>query len=101
MTTATATRPTTQRRAANRRVALIGAGLLAGLVAALAMTALMAIARWVLGLPTPAEMIGDVSIPNLSLGQFFTLIDRFDGGNGIKRVGIGSVLIGQLVAGTI
>jgi DMSO/TMAO reductase YedYZ molybdopterin-dependent catalytic subunit len=101
MTTATATRPTTQRRPANHRIALIGAGLLAGLVAALTMTALMAITRWLLGLPTPAEMIGDVYIPSLSLDQFFTLIGRFNGGNGIKRVGIGSVLIGQLVAGII
>lgn len=101
MTTATASRPTTQRRPVERRSALIGAGLLAGLVAALAMTALMVLARWWFGLPTPAELIGDVFIPNLSLGQFFRLIDRFGGGNGIKRVGIGSVLIGQIVAGTV
>jgi len=78
---------------------VLGAGALAGLIAAFALTALMALTRWLIGLPTPAEMIGDVFIPNLSLDQFFQLIGRFNGGNGIKRVGIGSVLIGQLVAG--
>ncbi len=101
MATATATRPANQPRTANRPAGLIGAGLLAGLVAALAMTALMALARWLLGLPTPAELIGDVFIPSLNLDQFFSLIGRFGGGNGIKRVGIGSVLLGQLVAGAV
>ena len=80
---------------------VIAAGALAGLFAALSMTALMALARAILGLPTPAEMIGDVFIPNLDLGTFFQLIGRFGGGNGIKRVGIGSVLIGQVVVGTL
>jgi DMSO/TMAO reductase YedYZ molybdopterin-dependent catalytic subunit len=80
---------------------VIAAGALAGLFAALSMTALMAVARVTLGLPSPAEMIGDVFIPNLDLDTFFQLINRFDGGNGIKRVGIGSVLIGQVVVGTL
>ena len=77
------------------------AGALAGLFAALSMTALMAVARVTLGLPSPAEMIGDVFIPNLDLDTFFQLIGRFGGGNGIKRAGIGSVLIGQVVVGTL
>ena len=98
-----ATKTTTQAqpRTAARWIALVGAGGLSGLVAALAMTALMALARWLVGLPTPAELIGDVFIPSLTLDEFFDLIGRFDGGNGIKRVGIGSVLIGQIVAGTL
>src|SRR3954452_5664770 len=80
---------------------VIGAGALAGLIAALAMTALMALTRLLLGVPSPSEMLGDVAIPSLSLDQFFQLIGRFDGGNGIKKVGISSVLIGQLVAGLL
>jgi DMSO/TMAO reductase YedYZ molybdopterin-dependent catalytic subunit len=101
MTTAIAARLVGTRRLATARFARVGAGTLAGLVAALAMTALMALARWWIGLPTPAELIGDVFIPSLNLDQFFSLIGRFGGGNGIKRAGIGSVLLGQLVAGTI
>lgn len=76
-------------------------GALAGLFAALAMTLLMGVTRLFLGIPTPAEMLGDVFIPTLNLDQFFALIGRFNGGNGIKQVGIGSVLLGQLVAGLV
>lgn len=83
------------------RARVIAMGALAGLFAALSMTTLMAVARITLGLPSPAEMIGDVFIPSLDLDTFFQLINRFNGGNGIKRVGIGSVLIGQVVAGTV
>lgn len=86
-------------REARRRA--IGAGALAGLVAALALTALLALARLVLGLPTPAEMLGDVVIPSLNLDQFFALLGRFGGGNGIKQIGIGSVLAGQIVVGVL
>ena len=76
-------------------------GVLAGLFAALAMTLLMGATRLFLGIPTPAEMLGDVFIPTLNLDQFFMLINRFNGGNGIKQVGIGSVLLGQIVAGLV
>lgn len=86
-------------RRARRRV--IGVGALAGLVAALAMTAIMALTRWALGVPSPAELIGDVAIPHLNLRQFFGLLGTFGGGNGIKRVGIGSVLAGQIVVGVL
>lgn len=86
---------------ATRWAGTLGAGLLAGLVAALAMTLLMGLARLVIGLPTPAELIGDAFIPSLNLDQFFMLLIRFGGGNGLKRMGIGSVLAGQLVAGTL
>ncbi len=76
-------------------------GALAGLFAALAMTLLMGATRFFLGIPTPAEMLGDVFIPTLNLDQFFVLINHFNGGNGIKQVGIGSVLLGQVVAGLV
>lgn len=78
-----------------------GGGLLAGLAAALAMTLTMAILRATFGLPTPAELIGDRVIPSLSLDQFFPLLARFGGANGLKLWGVGSVLAGQLVAGTL
>src|SRR6478672_2472907 len=75
---------------------VLGAGLLAGLAAALAMTFVMTLLRDVLGIPSVAELIGDRVIPLLTLKQFFQLIDRFNGGSGIKKVGISSVLVGQV-----
>jgi DMSO/TMAO reductase YedYZ molybdopterin-dependent catalytic subunit len=91
----------TPQPAANRWPRVLGVGLLAGLVAALAMTAVMALLRDLLGVPSVAELIGDRVIPLLTLKQFFELIDRFNGGSGIKRVGISSVIVGQLVVGTL
>ncbi len=100
MATATKT-PTTPPKQKTPWLSVLGAGALAGLIAAFALTAMMALLRWLSGVPTVAELIGDVFIPSLTLDQFFVLIGRFDGGNGIKRVGIGSVLLGQLVVGTL
>ena len=95
-------RKQTNRRGSGPTTAgALALGALAGLFAALAMTLLMGATRFFLGIPTPAEMLGDVFIPTLNLDQFFMLINRFNGGSGIKQVGIGSVLLGQIVAGTV
>ena len=95
------TTPTSGRSPGPTTFQAVALGALAGLFAALAMTLLMGLLRLFLGIPTPAEMIGDVFIPTLNLDQFFALIERFGGGSAIKQVGIGSVLLGQIVAGTV
>jgi len=92
---------TDQRASSWRWPCALGAGLLAGLVAALAMTLVMGLARVLVGLPTPAELIGDVFIPSLNLDQFFKLLIQYGGGSELKKRGIGSVLAGQIVAGTL
>jgi DMSO/TMAO reductase YedYZ molybdopterin-dependent catalytic subunit len=92
---------TSRRLSGPTTVQALALGALAGLFAALAMTLLMGATRLLLGIPTPAEMLGDVFIPTLNLDQFFMLIGRFGGGSGIKQVGIGSVLLGQVVAGLV
>ena len=80
---------------------MLAGGLLAGLGAAFAMTLVMALLRELLGIPSVAELLGDRVIPLLTLKQFFSLIDRFNGGSGIKKVGISSVLVGQIVVTTL
>lgn len=88
-------------RRLGRWPSVLGGGFLAGIGAAFAMLLVMSLLRRLFGVPSVAELIGDRFIPTLSLDQFFKLIDRFGGGNGIKRVGISSVLVGQLVVGTL
>lgn len=79
----------------------VAGGALAGLLAALAMTAFISLTRLLFGIPAPAEMIGDVFIPSLDLDTFFRLIGRFGGGSGIKQAGIGGVVAAQLVFGLL
>ena len=79
----------------------VAGGALAGLLAALSMTIFISVTRLWFGIPAPAELIGDTFIPNLDLDTFFQLIGRFNGGNGIKKVGIGSVLIAQMIFGIV
>ena len=76
-------------------------GALAGLLAALAMTAFISLTRLWFGIPAPAEMIGDVFIPSLDLDTFFQLIGRFGGGSGIKQAGIGGVVAAQIIFGLL
>src|SRR3954453_12899062 len=72
----------------------IGAGL--GLLAALAMTALLLAMRAVLGLPTPSELVGDRLTAFLTIQQFFGLLSQFGGYEGLNRAGGGGVVVGQL-----
>lgn len=76
-------------------------GLLAGLVAALAMTALMLVLRSVAGIPTPAELVGDRFAPLIPARDFGGLIAWAGGYNQLKQLGVVSVLIGQILAGTL
>jgi len=76
-------------------------GALAGLVGALAMTALLLALRDTVGLPTPSEMVGDRLTAFISIQQFFALLDQFGGYSGLKQAGGGGVIAGQLAVGLL
>src|SRR5216684_8645166 len=80
---------------------VLAVGALGGLVAALAMTALMLTLRELLGLPTPSELVGDRLTAFISIDQFFSLLGQFGGYEGLKQAGGGGVIAGQLVVGVL
>jgi hypothetical protein len=71
----------------------------AGLVAGLLLTTLQALARLFLGVPPPAELLGDRVAPLLTIDQFFGLFATFGGDNGLEQAGILGGTAGQLVVG--
>ncbi len=78
-----------------------GVGLVAGLVAAIVMTLVMTLLRTVLGIAPPPELIPDRIAPLMPINLFFTLIGVFGGYNELKQFGVGSMLAGQLLVGTL
>src|ERR1041385_415533 len=80
---------------------VLAVGALGGLVAALAMTALMLASRELLGLPTPSEMVGDRLTAFITIQQFFALLNQFGGYEGLKQAGGGGVITGQLAVGVL
>jgi DMSO/TMAO reductase YedYZ molybdopterin-dependent catalytic subunit len=76
-------------------------GLLAGIVAALAMTIVMILLRQLLGIPTPSEMFGDRMVPTYRADEFLGLLGKLGGYNRAKQIGVLSVLAGQLGVGAI
>ncbi|MGI8899195.1 MAG: molybdopterin-dependent oxidoreductase [Pyrinomonadaceae bacterium] len=78
-----------------------GAGLLAGLVAAVLMTLALLLLRYLFGLATPSELVGDRIAPLLGVDRFLELLERFGGYNQLKQIGVMSVIGGQLVVGAI
>jgi DMSO/TMAO reductase YedYZ molybdopterin-dependent catalytic subunit len=82
-------------------IKVVGCGLLAGLVASILMTLVMLVLRDLLGIATPAEMVGDRLAPRLSIYDFLTLLVRYGGYNQLKQVGVTSVLGGQLAVGAL
>src|ERR1700737_2737672 len=78
---------------------VLAVGGLGGLVAALAMTALMLASRELLGLPTPSEMVGDRLTAFITIQQFFALLNQFGGYEGLKQAGGGGGIAGQLAVG--
>ena len=82
-----------------RRIATLGAGLLAGVVGTLLMVLLMVSGRTWLGISPPPEAIPDRFAPTLDIDTFFELFDRFGGYNGLKKFGIRSGLAGLFAAG--
>ena len=82
-----------------RYIGILAIGLLAGLVATLAMALLFVAGRFWLGISPPPEALPDRFAPTISIDQFFELFDRFGGYNGLKKFGIRSGLAGLAVAG--
>src|SRR5215210_1297794 len=82
-----------------RWIKVLGAGLLAGLVAALFMTVVLALLRLFVGVGLPAELGGDRFLPTLSVGEFLGLLGRNGGPIAAKQKALLSGFGGQLGVG--
>src|SRR5205814_3633390 len=71
------------------------AGLLAGLVAGIAMTAVMLVLAC-FGVATPLAIIGDRLSVFIKPGPFLSIMGRVGGYNHLKQLGVGSTMAGQL-----
>src|SRR5215472_15431931 len=78
----------------------ISAGLLAGLVAAMAMTTAMLLLA-TLGVATPLVIIGDRLSVFIPPGPFLALMGKVGGYNHLKQLGVGSTIAAQLFVGAI
>src|SRR5204863_1750354 len=76
------------------------AGLLAGLIAAIAMTATMLLLAW-FGVATPLFIIGDRLSVLIPPGPFLSIMGKVGGYNHLKQLGIGSTITGQLLVGAM
>jgi DMSO/TMAO reductase YedYZ molybdopterin-dependent catalytic subunit len=76
------------------------AGLIAGFVAARAMTAMMLLLAC-FGVATPLVIIGDRLSVFIPPGPFLSLMGKVGGYNHLKQLGVGSTIVGQLVVGAI
>src|SRR5213078_3750862 len=82
------------------RTKVIAAGLLAGFIAAIAMTVMMLLLAY-FGVATPLVIIGDRLSVFIPPGPFLSLMGKVGGYNHLKQLGVGSTIAGQLVVGTI
>src|SRR6266699_5925267 len=82
------------------RARALFAGLLAGVVAAIAMTAMMLLLAE-LGVATPLVIIGDRLSVFIPPGPFLSLMSKVGGYNHLKQIGVGSTIVGQLVVSAI
>jgi DMSO/TMAO reductase YedYZ molybdopterin-dependent catalytic subunit len=78
----------------------ITAGLLAGLVAGIAITVMMLLLAWA-GIATPLVIIGDRLSVFIKPGPFLQLMGRVGGYNHLKQLGVGSTMGGQLLVGML
>jgi DMSO/TMAO reductase YedYZ molybdopterin-dependent catalytic subunit len=76
------------------------AGLLAGFVAAIAMTVMMLVLAC-FGVATPLAIIGDRLSVFIPPGPFLSIMGKVGGYNQLKQLGVGSNLAGQLLVGAI
>src|SRR6266699_4577052 len=82
------------------RARALFAGLLAGVVAAIAMTAMMLLLAY-FGVATPLIIIGDRLSVFIPPGPFLSLMGKVGGYNHLKQLGVGSTIAGQLVVGAV
>ncbi len=92
--------PARTRGSIARWLLTLGAGLLAGLVAVLLMTVVMALLRWGLGISPPPESVPDRLAPTFNIPDFFRLINQYGGYNGLKRFGVWTGIRAMIGAGT-
>src|SRR4029434_10236302 len=78
----------------------IAAGLLACLVAAIAMTAMMLLLAC-FGIATPLVIIGDRLSVFIPPGPFLSLMGKVGGYSHLKQLGVGSTIAGQILIGAI
>src|SRR6266480_4085004 len=76
------------------------AGLLAGLIAAIAMTVMMLVLAS-FGVATPLLIIGDRLSVFIPPGPFLSMMGKVGGYNHLKQLGVGSTVAGQLVVAAI
>src|SRR5437764_8988155 len=82
------------------RTKVIAAGLLAGFIAAIAMTVMMLLLAY-FGVATPLVIIGDRLSVFIPPGPFLSLMGKVGGYNHLKQLGVGSTIAGQLLVGGI
>src|SRR6266496_1907164 len=82
------------------RTKVISAGLLAGLIAAIAMTVIMLLLAC-FGVATPLVIIGDRISVFLPPGPFLSIRGKVGGYNHLKQLGVGSTIAGQVLVGVI
>src|SRR6266487_4086121 len=82
------------------RTKVISAGLLAGFIAAIAMTVIMLLLAC-FGVATPLVIIGDRLSVFIPPGPFLSIMGKVGGYNHLKQLGVGSTIAGQLLAGAI
>src|SRR5438874_8313361 len=82
------------------RTKAIFAGLLAGLVGGIVMTAAMLLLA-ALGVATPLVIIGDRLSVFISPGPFLSLMGKVGGYNHLKQLGVGSTIGGQFLVASI
>src|SRR6058998_4081773 len=83
-----------------RRTKVIAAGLLAGFIAAIAMTVMMLLLAY-FGVATPLVIIGDRLSVFIPPGPFLSLMGKVGGYNHLKQLGVGSTIASQLLVAAI
>src|SRR4051794_33909934 len=83
------------------RLRAIGAGFLAGFIAGLLMTVTMLLLAWLFGVATPLAIFGDRISVFIPADTFLALMGRVGGYNNMKQLGVGSVVVGQLLVGAL
>src|SRR5438874_9539013 len=76
-------------------------GILAGLVAGIAMTCAMLLLAWIFQVATPLVILGDRLSVFISPKPFFWIMGRVGGYNHLKQLGVGSSIFGQILVGAI
>ncbi len=76
-------------------------GLLAGAVAAIAMTLVMLLLAWKLRIATPLVILGDRLSVFISPRPFFWIMGRVGGYNHLKQLGVSSSALGQIAIGAL